>query len=135
MRLLVSLWSGSQTRSRCASRKPWFVGRSFQASKRAIVVGAPTVNASSPVPRSSMKAASTRLAVVREDLDEVLVDEDAQLHVLALGQIGHGERRLGRADPQRAGLRPEHDRQPAALAIREQGEAEQLSRGLGRGGR
>ena len=40
---------GSQIRFSRASRKPWFVGFNFQISTLLIVVGAPTVNASSPV--------------------------------------------------------------------------------------
>jgi len=40
------------------------------------------------------EAGDDGLTIVDEDLHQVLVDEDAQVDVLVLGQIGHGEGRL-----------------------------------------
>ena len=66
------------------------------------------------------------LSAVGEDFNKIFVDKDAQLHILALGKVGDGERRFGGTDPQRAVFRPKQNWEAASFAIGEQGEAKEL---------
>ena len=70
------------------------------------------------------------LAIVGKDFDQVLVDEDAQLHILPRGQIGDGEGCFGTADAECAAVRLQVDGQAFVFLIGKESECESVLLGL-----
>ena len=100
----------------------------FELLDRRGLAGGIAVEGESPSPVHV--AAHQRLPAIGEDFDEVFIHEDAEFHIFARRQVGHGKGRLGGADADRSGLGPQDDGQPPGFPIAEETEAETLAGGL-----